>query len=142
MEQKLAQHVLAMQDDAYLMGHPEWAEIVKDAVKAAVTDELVEKCRQIIADARKDLGNDLRGYSVLDLLADNTDEQLNVLRAVMVKLEEPKYCYKCGEPYEWSLVQSGVEGWEMLSCLNCNIAPSAPWRRRKEADLPRREANG
>lgn len=24
-------HVLAMADDAYLMGHPEWCEIVKEA---------------------------------------------------------------------------------------------------------------
>ena len=30
----LAQHVIAMADDAYLTGHPEWAEIVKDARNA------------------------------------------------------------------------------------------------------------
>lgn len=28
---RLAEHVLAMADDAYLTGHPEWDEIVKDA---------------------------------------------------------------------------------------------------------------
>jgi hypothetical protein len=28
---RLAEHVLAMADDAYLMGHPEWAEIVDEA---------------------------------------------------------------------------------------------------------------
>jgi len=33
MESKLARHILAMADDAYLVGHPEWLEIVKDAQK-------------------------------------------------------------------------------------------------------------
>ena len=28
---KLRQHILAMADDAYLLGHPEWTEIVKEA---------------------------------------------------------------------------------------------------------------
>lgn len=28
---KLANHILAMADDAYLTGHPEWAEIVSEA---------------------------------------------------------------------------------------------------------------
>jgi hypothetical protein len=27
----LAEHILAMADDAYLIGHPEWLEIVKEA---------------------------------------------------------------------------------------------------------------
>lgn len=31
---KLAKHVLAMQDDAYLTGHPEWEHIVIDAYRA------------------------------------------------------------------------------------------------------------
>ena len=29
----LVRHILAMENDAYLSGHPEWAEIVKDAKK-------------------------------------------------------------------------------------------------------------
>lgn len=32
--EKLIMHVLAMADDAYLTGHPEWQEIVKDAEEA------------------------------------------------------------------------------------------------------------
>lgn len=32
--EKLILHVLAMADDAYLTGHPEWQEIVKDAHEA------------------------------------------------------------------------------------------------------------
>lgn len=32
---KTAQHVIAMQTDAYLCGHPEWLEIVKDAQSEA-----------------------------------------------------------------------------------------------------------
>ncbi len=34
----LAEHVLAMADDAYLVGHPEWIEIVEEARKAIGTD--------------------------------------------------------------------------------------------------------
>jgi len=33
--ERLAKHVLAMEDDSYLTGHPEWLEIVSDA-KAAL----------------------------------------------------------------------------------------------------------
>lgn len=31
---KLAQHILAMSDDAYFMDHPEWTEIVNEAKQA------------------------------------------------------------------------------------------------------------
>lgn len=34
----LAEHVLAMADDAYLIGHPEWVEIVEEARKAIGAD--------------------------------------------------------------------------------------------------------
>ncbi len=34
----LAEHVLAMADDAYLVGHPEWVEIVEEARKAIGAD--------------------------------------------------------------------------------------------------------
>ena len=37
---KLIEHILAMRDDAYLIGHPEWCEIVKDA--KAARDEMTE----------------------------------------------------------------------------------------------------
>ena len=30
----LIEHILAMKDDSYLVGHPEWPEIVSDAIKA------------------------------------------------------------------------------------------------------------
>jgi len=32
---KIAQHIIAMHDDSYLSGHPEWVEIVNEA-KAAI----------------------------------------------------------------------------------------------------------
>lgn len=38
---KLAQHVIAMHDDAYLSGHPEWVEIVNEA-KSAIAKAEVE----------------------------------------------------------------------------------------------------
>ena len=28
---RLAEHLLAMADDAYLQGHPEWGELIKEA---------------------------------------------------------------------------------------------------------------
>ena len=37
MEEKLinlAEHIINMADDAYLIGHPEWIEIVKEAEEA------------------------------------------------------------------------------------------------------------
>lgn len=36
----LAEHIIAMADDSYLEGHPEWLEIVKEA--RAVTDRVKE----------------------------------------------------------------------------------------------------
>lgn len=30
---KLAEHIYSMANDAYLVGHPEWSEIVQDAIK-------------------------------------------------------------------------------------------------------------
>jgi hypothetical protein len=36
----LAKHVLAMADDAYLVGHPEWIEIVREA--RALIDNIAE----------------------------------------------------------------------------------------------------
>jgi len=33
---ELIDHILAMKDDAYLVGHPEWNEIVKTAEKLAI----------------------------------------------------------------------------------------------------------
>ena len=31
MVRRLIDHILAMKDDAYLVGHPEWLEIVEEA---------------------------------------------------------------------------------------------------------------
>ncbi len=36
-------------------------------------EDLAEQCKIIIADARKDLGHNLSGWSVLDLVADNIE---------------------------------------------------------------------
>ncbi len=33
---ELAAHIIAMQNDAYLTGHPEWNEIVKEAIEAVI----------------------------------------------------------------------------------------------------------
>ena len=40
----LALHIITMQDDAYLAGHPEWEEIVKEAKKVLKAENInVEK---------------------------------------------------------------------------------------------------
>lgn len=47
----LAKHILAMQDDDYLIGHPEWEEIVKDAelvLKEKETDEENEPDEEVV----------------------------------------------------------------------------------------------
>lgn len=36
---QLAQHILAMANDDYLTGHPEWAEIVREAESALAETE-------------------------------------------------------------------------------------------------------
>lgn len=36
----LALHIVAMHDDAYLAGHPEWHELVKEARKALKSEDL------------------------------------------------------------------------------------------------------
>lgn len=36
---QLANHIIAMQDDSYLSGHPEWHEIVKEAKNAVASEK-------------------------------------------------------------------------------------------------------
>lgn len=58
---KLAEHVLAMADDAYLMGHPEWAAIVDDARgQAGTRGELVDALEWALDQIDDDLDLDHR----------------------------------------------------------------------------------
>jgi len=41
----LAEHVLALADDAYLAGHPEWREIVREAVGVLNIDRSWDECQ-------------------------------------------------------------------------------------------------
>ena len=50
--------------------------------------DLIEQCRQIIKSARRDLGQDVGGLGLLNLLADNTEETLGSLRKVLDELGE------------------------------------------------------
>lgn len=48
-------------------------------------DSIAHTCDRVISDARKALGYDLRGYSLLDLVADNlTDIPLETLKTALV----------------------------------------------------------
>jgi len=51
-------------------------------------EPLIDRARRIIANARAELGHDLGGGSVLDLLADNTNASLTEIREVLVELGE------------------------------------------------------
>lgn len=50
--------------------------------------ELLEECEELIRRARADLGHDLGGFGVYNLLCDNTAENGDVLRLVMKDLGE------------------------------------------------------
>lgn len=47
---KLAQHIIAMADDSYLTGHPEWFHIVEDAL-AVIAD--ANSMTRLVEDGRK-----------------------------------------------------------------------------------------
>ena len=57
-------------------------------VRLPVWEQLLKDCRRIIDEARKDLGHDLGGGSLVDLLADNTGESLDVIKLVLKDLGE------------------------------------------------------
>ncbi len=50
--------------------------------------DLLVECKALIVKARADLGDDLGGFSVIDLLCDNTEEGTDVLELVMKDLGE------------------------------------------------------
>ena len=60
--------------------HIEWSPLYRSGFDDAA--------RAIIADAREALGQNLGGYSILDLLADNVTGSVDDLRAVMDRIGE------------------------------------------------------
>lgn len=48
----------------------------------------IHVARKLISDTRAELGHDLGGHSVLDLLADNFTGQLDDLRKIAARAEE------------------------------------------------------
>jgi len=64
------------------------AIIDRGGVPNTVYLELLAECADIIRRARQDLGADLAGGSLVDLLADNTKESLDVIRLVLRDLGE------------------------------------------------------
>lgn len=73
-----------------LLGHAALAKVVE--ARGGVPNFeylcLLDKCQHIIRDARGELGQDLGGWGVHDLLCDNTEESTDVVDLVLKDLGE------------------------------------------------------
>lgn len=56
--------------------------------RASAFESIQDAARRILREARADLGDDLGGFSALDLLADNLPGTLPDLRAILERIED------------------------------------------------------
>lgn len=124
MENNLVNHILAMADDAYLIGHPEWMEIVKEAQKIkdneksttpTVTESIkilekitgkkvvLEKCLSESIESRYE-------YVIWGIPAKKTDEEVLMSKFDGKNITDIKVAEKLKKILE-----------QKYNCINCRI---------------------